>query len=474
MVSGSFVVALAILLGGFPLSAYAHEADSTGGEPLAAAAFLNVQSDNYLPANARELTLGQSVEGEFSDVQGSTSEYAFGASQKLAHHWYKFKTTGNTASYKIRLESLDGNYSSILLYDADMKKKSLYDLGDAFTASSFAKTVGGLDKNAWYYLEVYAGYNAYIGQSGGKRYTKYRLTVEERPSIVDASVIIPTQIYTGSALAPSATVTFGGKTLVQDTDYKITYSNNTKIGIATAKIEGIGSYSGSKNVEFSIVARQDSPYKSDLQSYSNAAKKAGFRDLNTRAWYMDASQGTFSGTSVLYLDYTIGRGLMSGYSASTFGPSDSLSRAMAATIIYRTATGKTAANTNNAVSTGFSDAPANQWYSAAIAWCASNGVVTGYSGKGTFGPNDLVTREQLATMIYRYCVKYENQPDMSTSIYQFTDYRNISGWARDGIRYCVASGVMSGYSGSKAFGPGDTADRSQMSKIIAVVARMME
>ena len=69
---------------------------------------------------------------------------------------------------------------------------------------------------------------------------------------------------------------------------------------------------------------------------------------------------------------------MSGYEGTTlFGPDDPLTRAMAATIIYRMATGATSDTTDNSVGTQFSDVPAGQWYSAAIAWCSENGVVTG-------------------------------------------------------------------------------------------------
>ena len=220
--------------------------------------------------------------------------------------------------------------------------------------------------------------------------------------------------------------------------------------------------------------------KSDLSSYAGAARAAGFTDLSSGAWYMSTATGAFASSKTLYLDYTIKRGLMSGYAGSTlFGPNDTLSRGMAATIIYRMATGKTAANTDNNVATKFSDVPKGAWYAAAVKWCAENGVVTGYTdanGKptGKFGPNDKVTREQLTAMISRYCVGKAGMKSAGSDVSRFKDAGKIAAWAREGVAFCAANGIVSGVGSTGNFEPQGLATRCQMSKIIAVTARALE
>ena len=200
---------------------------------------------------------------------------------------------------------------------------------------------------------------------------------------------------------------------------------------------------------------------------------AAFTDLDKNAWYMRVGDnlGSFPGTDELYIEYAIDHGLMSGYDDGRFGPNDNVTRAQAATIIYRMATGKTAQTTDNNVSTAFTDVPRNAFYTAAVKWCADNNVVTGY-GNGKFGPDDLVTREQLATMIARYCTDYKKLADNKVDISGFGDYARVSTWARDGLAYCNANKIITGYAGKNQIGPQDTATRCQMAKIIAVTAKL--
>jgi len=211
-----------------------------------------------------------------------------------------------------------------------------------------------------------------------------------------------------------------------------------------------------------------------LEEYEGAASNAGFKDLAADGWYLSAESGTFPGSATLYLDYTIARNLMSGYSATAFGPDDNLSRAMAATIIYRMATGATAATTDNNVKTKFSDVPSGQWYSAAVAWCAEKGVATGYSGTSRFDPNGTVTREQLATMIARYCEKVGGMPLAGGDVSKYYDKDDIHTWAKAGVGFCSAHGIVSGMGSTGCFMPEGKATRSQMAKVIAVTAHLFD
>ena len=226
------------------------------------------------------------------------------------------------------------------------------------------------------------------------------------------------------------------------------------------------------------------PEKPSLKQYEGTAAKSGMSDLRADEWYMDPKTGAFPGTNTLYLDYTIAKGLMSGYKGTTnFGPHDNLSRAQTATILYRLAKPDSKATTEPAAyednASGLTDVASRQYYTAAVNWCVKEGIITGYKDKAgrytTFGPNDSVSREQLATMIFRYCTKYAKRDADTADITAFSDYAKISDWARAGVAYCVANKIVGGYTdGSGRFGPQDSAERCQMSKIIAVTAYMLE
>ena len=203
-----------------------------------------------------------------------------------------------------------------------------------------------------------------------------------------------------------------------------------------------------------------------------------FSDLSSAEWYHQVPGGAFPGTTELFIDYAADKGLMSGYNGtSKFGPNDGLTRGMAATIIYRMATGKTAATTVNTVSTKFSDVPSGEWYTAAVKWASENGVITGYKDEKTgqyttFGPNDLVTREQLTAMIARYCENVEGMASAGDDVKAFKDASQMSPWAKEGVAFCAAHGIVSGIGDTGNFEPGGSATRAQMAKIIAVTDRM--
>ena len=109
---------------------------------------------------------------------------------------------------------------------------------------------------------------------------------------------------------------------------------------------------------------------------------SGFRDVDEDAWYHEA------------VDYALDNGLMSGVSDREFAPGSTLTRAMVAQMLY-SLEGKPAAG-----SADFADVAEGAWYADAISWAAGEGIVSGYGD--TFGPNDPITREQLAAILYRY------------------------------------------------------------------------
>ena len=190
--------------------------------------------------------------------------------------------------------------------------------------------------------------------------------------------------------------------------------------------------------------------------------------------------------NILYLDYTLARGLISGYkdeagNVAEFRPDADLTRAQAAVIVYRMANpGSTdtysdaaAAGIANANKSTLPDVEDGRYYTAAVNWAVANGVVTGYTNDAgepyAFGPEDKVTREQLATFIGRYM---DPKAAAGADVSGFEDSAQMSGYARAGIAYCNANGIMTGIGGTKNFDPRGNASRCQMAKVIAVTDRL--
>ena len=129
---------------------------------------------------------------------------------------------------------------------------------------------------------------------------------------------------------------------------------------------------------------------------------------------------------------------MTGTSGSAFAPADSLSRAQLAVILYRMA-----GSPETAYEYCFPDVSDGQFYSEATTWAYDNGVISGYND-GRFGPADGITREQLATMLYRYMGKTGGDTSTSGDIFAFPDGSRTSGFAVDAMRWAVGSGIITG------------------------------
>lgn len=130
-------------------------------------------------------------------------------------------------------------------------------------------------------------------------------------------------------------------------------------------------------------------------------------------------------------------GLLSGTGEGIFSPDMTLTRAMTVSIIWRME-GSPAANTD----ASFSDVPSSAWFASAVYWAAENGIVSGY-GDGSFTPDHPVTREQLASIFYRYAA-YQGQ-DLSASIPTgYTDWSQISPYAVDSFSWAISNGILRG------------------------------
>ena len=174
-----------------------------------------------------------------------------------------------------------------------------------------------------------------------------------------------------------------------------------------------------------------------------------------RPWnnpFTDVSEGDWYYEAVRFVQE---RGLMNGYSDGRFGPNDTLSRAQLAQILFN----KEGRPGVNYLLT-FSDVAGEAWYTEAVRWAASQGIVSGY-GNGTFGPNDPITREQLAVMLWRY----SGSPAATNKELHFNDTDEISGFALEALRWAVENGILNGY-GDGRLGPQGQATRAQVAQML--------
>ena len=127
--------------------------------------------------------------------------------------------------------------------------------------------------------------------------------------------------------------------------------------------------------------------------------------------------------------------LMNGVSADSFDPQGNLTRAAIVTVLYRLE-GSPAVNPSN----DFNDVKSGEWYADAVAWAVSKGITNGY-GDGRFGPNDPITREQLAVFLYRYA-KSRSFVVPAYATFKQPDASEIDSWALDAMKWAFSKGII--------------------------------
>ena len=171
-----------------------------------------------------------------------------------------------------------------------------------------------------------------------------------------------------------------------------------------------------------------------------------FTDVKTTDWFYNEVQ------------YVYEHGLMSGTSSTTFAPNVTTTRGMIVTILHRME------GTPPATGTVFTDVRAGQWYTDAVAWASAKNIVGGY-GNGKFGPDDPITREQMATILYRYSQYKSYDTAVSGGLSGFTDSAKISSYAIDAVQWAVGGGLLSGM-GDGTLAPQGNATRAQAATIL--------
>ena len=171
-----------------------------------------------------------------------------------------------------------------------------------------------------------------------------------------------------------------------------------------------------------------------------------FTDVAAGAWYYEA------------VEYVYENGLMQGTAPTVFQPSGTTTRAMIVQILYNKE-GKPDA----AYSGAYTDVAEDKWYTPAVEWASGEGIVSG-NGNGTFAPNDSVTREQMAIMLYNYAAYAGYDTSVRGDVSAFSDGASVHDWAAEAMSWAVGVGVLRG--SNDKLNPLGTATRAEVAQVL--------
>jgi len=240
-----------------------------------------------------------------------------------------------------------------------------------------------------------------------------------------------------TAPEPSAAAAFGNVEYVYSSAADGTYTGDVPQEAGTWYVRALvyetADYSGLYSDPVSFVIKK--------------AAELPFTDVRSGAWYYN------------YIQYVYDHKIMTGLSSTIFGPENSLPRAQFAVILYRME-GSPAV----AYSPKFPDVSKGAFYASAVLWASEKGIVSGY-GNGKFGPADVITREQIMAMMYRYAVNCKGY-DMSevNDLSSFPDRAKVSSFAVSAVMWAVGAGLVSGDHNN--INPQGSATRAQCAAII--------
>lgn len=175
-------------------------------------------------------------------------------------------------------------------------------------------------------------------------------------------------------------------------------------------------------------------------------KPWNFTDVPDNAWFYND----------VYFVYNLG--IMTGLNETTFGPSEPLGRGQFATILYRMEGAP-----ETAYQDIYPDVSDGKFYTSPAMWGKATGVITGYAN-GSFGPADKITREQVATILYRYATASEMNTSQRADLSSFPDHAKVSSFSREALEWAVGVGIISGDGGN--INPQGDASRAQCATMI--------
>lgn len=332
---------------------------------------------------------------------------------------YTFDATISETAKEENVETLPGNKTGVAFYFKDKTAKTVTvqwvaEGDDATTCKPITFSVD-LSGVAYYQAPSHGG----SGSSGGSASTTYTLTFETNG---------------GSAISK---VTKNKGTTIDLAQYAPTKSGATFEGWyadkgLTKKITSV-----KLDANTTVYAKWTEAPVSGLP----------FGDVKSADWFYND------------VKYVYEKGMMAGTAADVFAPNATTTRAMIVTILYRLEGSPAVTGTS-----AFVDVPAGQWYTDAVNWAAANQIVKGTSAT-TFAPNDSITREQMAAILYRYAQYKVYDVTKKADLSGYSDNGQVSAYAKDALAWANAAKLINGVTNT-TLAPQGNATRAQVSAIL--------
>lgn len=332
---------------------------------------------------------------------------------------YAFDATISETAKEENVETLPGNKTGVAFYFKDKTAKTVTvqwvaegDDATTYKPMTFSVDLSGV---AYYQAPSHGG----SGSSGGSASTTYTLTFETNG---------------GNAISK---VTKNKGTTIDLAQYAPTKSGATFEGWyadkgLTKKITSV-----KLDANTTVYAKWTETPVSSLP----------FGDVKSADWFYND------------VKYVYEKGMMAGTAADVFAPNATTTRAMIVTILYRLEGSPAVTGTS-----AFVDVPAGQWYTDAVNWAAANQIVKGTSAT-TFAPNDSITREQMAAILYRYAQYKGYDVTKKADLSGYSDNGQVSAYAKDALAWANAAKLINGVTNT-TLAPQGNATRAQVSAIL--------
>ena len=412
--------------------------EAASGAAEAAKSGIEVTSGHFAkPVN--EDYLADSVKAQLESASNPEAPYSYYPSLEAAQAAAQpgdtitevNATTGGT-KYTVTLDYADGEMANSLYTVTEGTKLTLptpsrsgYTFEGWYDGSSRVSSPYKVMKDVT--LTAEWDYNGSSSSSGSTRYT---VSVEDTDN--GSVEVSPTRASKGSTV----TVTVKPDEGYELDELTVTDKNGDSVKLTD---KGDGKYT------FKMPAS-----KVTVEAVFTAAKVEGlpFTDVTSGDWFYDA------------VAYVYDKGMMEGTTDTTFAPTMNLTRSMIAQVLYNLEERPEAPG-----AAGFPDVAAGAWYADAVNWAAARGIVKGYD-TGAFGPEDSVTREQLAAILYRYAqAKGYDTTQGGMAVREFSDSASISDWAQEAMAWAVNAQVLSG-KGNGVLDPQGTATRAEVAQML--------
>ena len=412
--------------------------EAASGAAEAAKSGIEVTSGHFAkPVN--EDYLADSVKAQLESASNPEAPYSYYPSLEAAQ---AAAQPGDTIT-EVNATSGEKKYTVTLDYADGDTKDSVYTVTEGTELTLPTPSRSGYTFEGWYdgSSRVSSPYKVtkdviltaewdYNGSSSSSGSTRYTVSVEDTDN--GSVKVSPTRASKGS------TVTV---TVKPDEGYELDKLTVTDKNGDSVKLtdKGDGKYT------FKMPAS-----KVTVEAVFTAVEPEGlpFTDVTSGDWFYDA------------VAYVYDKGMMEGTTDTTFAPTMNLTRSMIAQVLYNLEERPEAPG-----AAGFPDVAAGAWYADAVNWAAARGIVKGYD-TGAFGPEDSVTREQLAAILYRYAqAKGYDTTQGGMAVREFSDSASISDWAQAAMSWAVNAQVLSG-KGNGVLDPQGTATRAEVAQML--------